>query len=123
MVGLSPHVSASAPSPGPISVVVVNFDGQAYLARCLDALRAAGPGYDEVLLVDNASTDQSLEIAARYAEVRVVRLERNDGPCPARNAGLRAARNRWVLLLDNDALLQPGSIALLVEAVRAGGSE
>jgi GT2 family glycosyltransferase len=55
--------------------------------------------------------------------VRVVRLVRNDGPCPARNAGLREARNRWVLLLDNDALLQPGSVARLVEAVRAGGSE
>jgi len=116
-------VSGSAHSPGPISVVVVNFDGQAYLARCLDALRASGPGIDELLLVDNASRDESLAIAARYPEVRVLRLERNDGPCPARNTGLRAARNRWVLLLDNDALLQPGAIARLVAAVGEAGSE
>src|SRR5260221_1963974 len=120
MVALT-GVSDSAASPGPVSVVVVNFDGEAYLARCLDALRAAGPGIDELLLVDNASTDGSLALAARYPEVRVLRLERNDGPCPARNAGLRAARNRWVLLLDNDALLQPGALERLVEAVRAGG--
>lgn len=116
-------MSGSDASPGPVSVVVVNFDGQAYLARCLDALRAAGPGIDELLLVDNASTDGSLAIAARYPELRVLRLARNEGPCPARNAGLRAARNRWVLLLDNDALLQPGALQRLLEAVRAGGSE
>jgi len=116
-------VSGPVSSLGPISVVVVNFDGQAYLARCLDALRAAGPGIDEVLLVDNASSDESLAIAARYAELSVVRLARNEGPCPARNAGLRAARNRWVLLLDNDALLQPGALARLVAAVEQGGSD
>lgn len=116
-------MSDRAPSLGPISVVVVNFDGQAYLERCFEALRAAGPGIDEVLLVDNASTDASLSIAARYPEVRILRLERNDGPCPARNAGLRAARNPWVLLLDNDALIQPGALARLCEAVRAGGPE
>jgi GT2 family glycosyltransferase len=116
-------VSGSAHSPGPISVVVVNFDGQAYLGRCLEALRAAGPGIDELLLVDNASKDESLAIAARFPEVRVLPLARNDGPCPARNAGLRAARNRWVLLLDNDALLQPGALARLVAAVEQGGSE
>ncbi|MBK7643623.1 MAG: glycosyltransferase family 2 protein [Planctomycetes bacterium] len=114
-------MSESDPIPGPVSVVVVNFDGEAYLARCLDALRAAGPGIDEVLLVDNASSDRSLEIAARYPEVSVLRLARNEGPSPARNAGLRAARNRWVLLLDNDALLQPGALERLVAALRAAG--
>ncbi len=116
-------MSGPAHPLGPVSVVVVNFDGQAYLGRCLDALRAAGPGIDEWLLVDNASSDGSLAIAARYTELRVLRLERNDGPSPARNAGLRAARNRWVLLLDNDALLQPGALARLIEAVEQGGSE
>ena len=116
-------MNSSVPPPGPVSVVVVNFDGAGYLGRCLDALRAAGPGIDEILLVDNASSDTSLEIAARYPEVRVVRLPRNEGPCPARNAGLREARNRWVLLLDNDALLQPGALGKLVEAVREGGPE
>jgi GT2 family glycosyltransferase len=52
----------------------------------------------------------------------VISMERNDGPCPARNAGMRAASNRWVLALDNDAVLLPDVLEKLVAAAasRAG---
>src|SRR5690606_3519176 len=71
----------------------------------------------EVLVVDNASTDGSVAIVReRFPEVRVIALESNDGPCPARNAGMRAARNRWVLALDNDAVVRPDTLAKLAAA-------
>jgi GT2 family glycosyltransferase len=103
---------------GPISVVVCNYNGEAYLDECLAAVRASNGGVDEILVVDNASTDRSLAILAeRHPDVRLIRLARNDGPCPARNAGMRAARNRWVLALDNDAVVRPGTIDELALAV------
>jgi GT2 family glycosyltransferase len=45
--------------------------------------------------------------------VRVIRMPRNDGPCPARNAGMRAATRRWVLALDNDAVVAPDTLEKL----------
>lgn len=104
-----------------VSVVVVNYNGERYLDVCLSAVaRLEGP-VDEVLVVDNASTDASRALLAeRFPQVRVIALERNDGPCPARNAGMRAARNRWVLALDNDAIVLPDVLVKLAREVREG---
>ncbi|MDZ4773109.1 MAG: glycosyltransferase family 2 protein [Planctomycetota bacterium] len=88
---------------GPVSVVVCNYNGEHYLAECLESVAQLGSGVGEVIVVDNASTDRSREIAAECG-ARVVALAVNDGPCPARNAGMKAAKNRWVLALDNDAV-------------------
>lgn len=91
---------------GPVSVVVVNWNGERYLDACLASVAALHGGVAEVLVVDNASTDGSLALLReRHPSVRLVRLERNEGPAPARNAGMRAAANRWILALDNDAVL------------------
>ncbi len=117
-------MSAAARELGPISVVVCNYNGEAYLDECLAAVRALKGGVDEILVVDNASTDKSLAILGeRHPDVRVIRLASNDGPCPARNAGMRAARNRWVLALDNDALVQPDMLEKLCSAARSGAQD
>ena len=90
---------------GPVSVVVCNYQGERYLDELLDSVERLRGRVDEVLVVDNASTDASREIVARRGgRVRWIDMGRNDGPCPARNAGMRAAKNRWVLALDNDAV-------------------
>lgn len=106
-----------APGIGPITVVVVNFDGLAHLEACLHAVFAQTLVPDEVILVDNASRDGSETAAlARHPALRLLRLGKNEGPCPARNAGLAAARNAWVLLLDNDAVLLPDTLERLAQA-------
>ena len=99
--------------------MVCNYNGESYLGECLDSLRAQ-EGLDEILVVDDASTDGSLELLGqRYPDVRVVALERNGGPCVARNVGMRAARNRFVLAVDNDAVLRPDVAAKLRCALEA----
>ena len=104
---------------GPVSVVVCNYNGEGYLTACLDAIFALEGGVDECLVIDNQSTDRSLElIAERYPEprVRVISMPSNDGPARARNAGMRAAKNRLVLAVDNDAMPRPD----LLSKLRAG---
>lgn len=103
---------------GPISAVVCNYNGVEHLPPCLSALRMQTRKLDELLVVDNASTDASRELVQRdFREAQVIALERNDGPCPARNLGLERARNRWVLLVDNDAVLTPDALAKLERAL------
>lgn len=105
---------------GRISAVVCNYNGESYLHGCLDALLAEGDELDEILVVDNGSTDGSLATLAKsYPNVKVLALPENGGPCVARNAGLREARNRWVLAVDNDAILRPGTAAKLRAALEA----
>jgi GT2 family glycosyltransferase len=103
---------------GPVSVVVVNWNGERYLDACLESVAALEGEVGEVIVVDNASTDGSLaRLASRHASVRVLRLERNGGPAPARNAGMRAAAHRYVLALDNDALPRPDVLRKLCAAM------
>jgi GT2 family glycosyltransferase len=98
-----------------LSAIVVNWNGKDYLPACLDALLAQAPRPDEVIVVDNHSTDGSRELlAARYPDLKVIDTGRNGGPCLARNVGAQAAAHELLLFVDNDVVLHPGCIAALL---------
>ncbi|MDF1838629.1 MAG: glycosyltransferase family 2 protein [Planctomycetota bacterium] len=112
------------PELGRISAVVCNYNGMAYLERCVGALVEEGDVFDEILVVDNDSTDGGVEfLRETYPTVKILEMGTNNGPTDARNAGYRAARNRWVLTLDNDAFVTPGMVAKLVEAAASEDAE
>jgi GT2 family glycosyltransferase len=105
---------------GPVSAVVCNYNGERYLPGCLRALAALEGALDEVIVVDNGSEDDSVGVLRRdFPHVKLLRLPSNGGPCVARNAGMRAARNRWVLAIDNDAQLRPEVLKKLRAALDA----
>lgn len=100
-----------------ISVIIPNWNGAQYLPTCLAALRRQTYRDFEVIVVDNASTDGSRELLARdYPEVRLVTLPENRGFTGACNAGLRAARGEWLILLNNDTEADPGWLAAIADA-------
>ncbi len=97
----------SEATAGPVTIAITNWNGAAFLDACLDAALSVRGDVREVLVVDNASTDDSVaRVRRRGAAVRLVQMPRNDGPCPARNRGLEEAGTRWVLQLDSDVILQ-----------------
>lgn len=98
-----------------VSAVIVNFNGERYLPELLTSLAEQRHSVDEVIIVDNASTDRSIQIAEQFA-VHVVRAERNAGPAAARNMGLRRAKHDLVLHLDNDTVVHPDALGHLVHA-------
>lgn len=101
-----------------VSACVINHDGEACLPTTLEALRRSSRAFHEILLVDVASTDRSVELVRRdHPEVRVVRLARNVGPGLARNAGFRRATGDLVLFVDNDVAPEPDCARLLVRAL------
>jgi GT2 family glycosyltransferase len=110
----------SAAEPVLVSVVVVNWNGRALLERCLDALDAQTYSHREVVVVDNGSTDGSPAwLAARQPPVHLLRNDHNRGFAAANNQGIRAARGRYVALLNNDAFADRTWLAALVAAAEA----
>ncbi len=78
------------------------------------------PARMEIILVDDASTDDSVAfVEANYPEVQIVRLARNSGLAVACNAGARAAAGDLLVMLNNDTEAEPGWLAALVAAAQA----
>lgn len=102
-----------------MTVVVVNFNGGAYLAPCLASLARQTFRDFETILVDNASTDGSLAtIGERPARFTLLRQTANLGFAAANNLGARAGRGRWLALLNPDAAAEPDWLDALMRAVR-----
>ncbi len=97
--------------PPSLSIVIVNYNSGNYTAQCLDSIRTAAPAlHYEIILVDNASSDGSPDwLAERYPEVRLIHSPENRGIAGGNNLGIRAARGRYILLLNNDTLVLPGT--------------
>jgi GT2 family glycosyltransferase len=104
-----PHSALHIPQSAiRISVVVVNWNGAAHLPACLNALRKQTYRQFEIIVADNASHDESLSLLARdYPEVKVVALPENRGFTGGNNAGIRAARGEFIILLNNDTEADP----------------
>ena len=103
-----------------ISIVIPVRNGARTLDACLAAAgAAAGPG-DEIIVVDDCSTDASAAIAARRP-CRLVRLPAPRGAAAARNAGAAAARGEVLFFTDADCLLPAGALARAAAALAAAG--
>jgi glycosyltransferase involved in cell wall biosynthesis len=94
-----------------ISVVIPCHNNGAHLAETLESVRSQTRRPVEVIVVDDASTDDSAAVASQFAEARVIRLPRNSGVSCARNAGLLAARGDIIAWLDADDIWEPEHLA------------
>ncbi len=97
---------------------MVNYNGERYLKESLGAVFAQKDKFSEILLIDNASEDRSLEIVReRFPGVKVLQLDKNFGPAAARNVGYKAAAGDWILFIDNDVSLTPTCPDRLIKAL------
>jgi glycosyltransferase involved in cell wall biosynthesis len=87
-----------------VSVVVPAFNSSRTLAQALDSVLIQDYDPLEIIVVDDASSDQTADVAAAYSDrgVRLVRLSQNGGASRARNVGLHAVRGEYVAFLDAD---------------------
>jgi GT2 family glycosyltransferase len=106
-----------------VAVVIVNWDGLHHLQGCLPALFAQTFTDFEVVLVDNGSSDGSVEwVEARFPQVRLIRNEANVGFAMANNQAIRATRTEFIATLNNDTRVEPGWLAALVAAAESASS-
>lgn len=100
------------------TVVIPNWNGREWLEGCLESVVRQSRPAAEVILVDNGSTDGSVELVRRtQPAVRVLELDRNTGFAHAANRGFAAARTDALALLNNDVVLEPGWIDRMVNAL------
>ena len=92
-----------------VSVVIPVWNGALHLAQAVESVLAQEHPADEILVVDDGSTDGTPAVASRFPQVRYLRQE-NRGPGPARNLGLRESRGSLVAFLDHDDLWLPGKL-------------
>ena len=103
-----------------VSVIIPNWNGAKFLVTCLDSLRRQTYRDFETIVVDNASTDESVEMMRRdYPEVRQVCLPQNLGLTGGVNAGIREARGDILVLFNNDTEADEDWLKELVAALHA----
>ncbi len=102
---------------GKVCVAIVTYNSGRYIRRCLESvLRQKGVPL-EVIVLDNASTDDTREILEDFdGRVRTIRSETNLGFAEGQNRAIRSSDSDWVLTLNPDVLLLPGFIRKLLEA-------
>ena len=91
-----------------ISVVIPAYNGTSrYLKEAIDSVRAQTLAADEIIVVDDASTDGTGALVQAIPQVRYVRHPQNSGQAAARNTGARLAESPYLAFLDQDDLWEP----------------
>ncbi len=104
-----------------VSVIIVNWNGEQFLERCLTALMAQTVMPDEIILVDNASSDRSIEIVQQFPHVRLLAQNQNTGFAGGNNLGIKAVsvNSDWIALLNPDAFVDPHWLEALLMATES----
>jgi GT2 family glycosyltransferase len=106
-----------SPGRARVSVVIPNWNGLEHLPECLDALARQTFRESETIVVDNGSTDASVEYLRGRGDVTVVELGANRGFPGACNAGIATSSSEYVVLLNNDTRAHDDWLERLVDAM------
>ena len=99
-----------------VSIIIPHFNGEAILFRCLKSLAGCTKYPHEIIIVNNASTDESVVNAkAAFPEIRIVESAVNLGYAGGCNLGMETAGGAYFLLLNNDAIVTPGCMDYLID--------
>ncbi|WP_433754342.1 glycosyltransferase family 2 protein [Paenibacillus amylolyticus] len=98
------------------SIIIVNYNTRQLTLDCLDSVYASNTSYSyEVIVVDNASRDDSVQaIREAYPQVHLIANQNNTGFAVANNQGMEVAKGRYILLLNSDTVVQPDTLHTMI---------
>lgn len=101
-----------------VSIIIVNYNGKKHLEKCLNSLLQIKYQNYEIIIVDNHSTDGSIElIMQRYPQVKLIELEKNCGFAEPNNIAAKTANGKYLHFLNNDTIVSPDFLGELVKAM------
>lgn len=95
-----------------ISIIIPNFNGSRTIGNCLESIFASNDGEREVIVVDDCSEDESVDVIKRYP-CRLIRLHKHSGASAARNAGARSSTREVLIFIDADCVLTKDTIRVI----------
>lgn len=101
-----------------VSVVIPAYNSGRYIRRCIDSVLAQTLLPEEVIVVDDGSTDDTARIIADYGPKVIYIHQENAGPSVARNTGIEAATSEWIAFLDADDEWLPEKLQLQIEYLK-----
>ncbi|HTY14507.1 MAG TPA: glycosyltransferase family 2 protein, partial [Methanoregulaceae archaeon] len=94
-----------------LSVIIVNFNSKYYTEACIELVLSQNRTDYEIILIDNASSDNNAEfVRRRFSEVNVVENKSNRGFSGGVNNDIRISKGDYILTLNNDTIMEKGSI-------------
>jgi glycosyltransferase involved in cell wall biosynthesis len=106
-----------------VSVIIPAYNRAATIARSIDSVLAQGHRPIEVIVVDDGSTDRTVEVIRRYGDRVVLIRQPNGGPSSARNTGAAHAKGEIIAFLDSDDTWKPQKLERQVKLMLRGGSK
>lgn len=125
-LALARMLSRGESDVGLLSVVIPAYNVAEYIAECLTSVISQSYTNLEIIVVDDGSTDASMQIVAGFAKydkrISVIQLE-NGGNGRARNIGINVAKGEYLTFADSDDVVAPGAYALMMTAIKTSGSD
>tara|TARA_Y100000758_G_scaffold166518_1_gene118170 strand:+ start:94 stop:1092 length:999 start_codon:yes stop_codon:yes gene_type:complete len=101
-----------------VSVIIVNYNGKKFLEKCLESLCKVNYENFEIIVVDNNSTDGSIELVTKnYTSIILLKLNSNKGFAEPNNIGAKIANGKYLLFLNNDTIVTPNFISEMVQVI------
>lgn len=119
---VEPAAGATSATAGLTSIIVLTHNQVEYTRLCLDSIRARTASPHELIVVDNASTDGTLDYLKSLSDVQVISNRENRGFAAGCNQGIAAARGTEILLLNNDTVVPSGWLERLKRALNSDSS-
>ena len=101
-----------------VSIIIVNYNGKELLKKCLDSLLKVNYDNFEIILVDNNSTDGTVEfITKNYPSLIIIKLDSNKGFAEPNNVAAKISKGKYLLFLNNDTVVTPNFISEMVKVM------
>ncbi|MCX6794206.1 MAG: glycosyltransferase family 2 protein [Candidatus Gottesmanbacteria bacterium] len=98
-----------------LSIVIVNFNTKDLIRTCLDSIKKWSDGAVwEIIVVDNGSTDESVETLKKFTGITLILNKKNEGFAKANNCGIKIAKGKYILLLNSDTEIRQDSIQTML---------